>query len=113
MVGLQKITGPCFSYHLEKCKGACVGKEIPELFNARFIMAFSKTKLSSWPFSGPILVKEKRDDLGEAMLFDKWCYLGKYSEYVYEQSNDTTTLSDFDVYKILQRFFKDKNKIFH
>ena len=109
MVGLQKISGPCFSYHLEKCKGACVGAENPNIFNARFIMAFSKTKLSAWPFSGPILVKEKKDDIGEAMLFDKWCYLGKYSEYVYEESNDVTTLSDMDVYKILKRFINDKN----
>ena len=80
LLGLQKGSGPCFSYHLEKCKGACVGKEKPILFNARFIMAFAKTKMQSWPFNGPVIVKEKKEDVGEALVFDKWCYLGKYSE---------------------------------
>ncbi len=107
MLGLQKVSGPCFAYHLEKCRGACTGRENTTLFNARFTMAFSKTKLQSWPFSGPILVKEKRDDIGEAMVFDKWCYLGKYDEYESSQSNDIVALSDFDVYKILRGFLKD------
>ncbi len=109
LLGLQKTIKPCFSYRLGWCKGACSKKENAALYNARFIMAFAKTKLQSWPFKGPILIKEKKDDIGEAMLFDKWCYLGKYGEHVYEENNDTTTLSDFDVYKILQRFFKEKN----
>lgn len=111
MLGLQKVSGPCFAYHLEKCKGACIGKENPTLFNARFVMAFSKTKLRTWPFSGPILVKEKRDDTGAAMVFDKWCYLGKFDEYEASQANDLVALSDFDVYKILQSFLKDERNM--
>jgi DNA polymerase-3 subunit epsilon len=108
MLGLQKVSGPCFAYHLEKCKGACLGKENPILFNARFVMAFAKTKLRAWPFSGPILVKERRDDVGDAMVFDKWCYLGKFDEYEGSQANDLVALSDFDVYKILQGFLRDE-----
>lgn len=107
LLSLQKISGPCFNYHLEICKGACIGKEEVSLYNPRFIMAFSKTKLSSWPFNGPIVIKEKRDDVGEALIFDKWCYLGKYNEYIYEETKDMTTLSDFDVYKILRSFLND------
>lgn len=111
MLGLQKVSGPCFAYHLEKCKGACVGKENPILFNARFVMAFAKTKLRAWPFSGPILVKERRDDVGDAMVFDKWCYLGKFDEYEGSQANDLVALSDFDVYKILQGFLRDEKNL--
>ncbi len=111
LLGLQKGSGPCFSYHLEKCKGACVGKEKPILFNARFIMAFAKTKMQSWPFNGPVIVKEKKEDVGEALVFDKWCYLGKYSEYLYEEKDGTTPLSDFDIYKILQSFLKDPKNL--
>lgn len=111
MLGLQQGSGPCFSYHLEKCRGACVKKENPALFNSRFILAFAKTKLRSWPFNGPILVKESSEDLEEALVFDKWCYLGKYSEYMYEEKKGITALSDFDVYKILQGFLgNDKNR---
>jgi DNA polymerase-3 subunit epsilon len=111
MLGLQKVSGPCFAYHLEKCKGACLGKENPILFNARFVMAFAKTKLRAWPFSGPILVKERRDDVGDAMVFDKWCYLGKFDEYEGSQANDLVALSDFDVYKILQGFLRDEKNL--
>jgi DNA polymerase-3 subunit epsilon len=111
LLGLQKVAGPCFSYHLEKCKGACVGKENAMIFNARFIMAFSKTKMQSWPFNGPVVVKEKKEDFGEALVFDKWVYLGKYSEYAYEEKDGTTPLSDFDIYKILQSFLKDPKNL--
>ncbi|MDO8269997.1 MAG: exonuclease domain-containing protein [Candidatus Levybacteria bacterium] len=107
LLGIQKTIKPCFSYRLGWCKGACSKKENLQVFNARFILAFSKTKLRVWPFSGPIVIKEKKDDVGEALIFDKWCYLGKYSEYVYEDRRDNTTLSDLDVYKILQTFLKD------
>lgn len=106
LLGLQKTAGPCFSYHLEKCRGACVKKENSTLFNARFIIAFSSTQLASWPFAGPIMIKEE-SEIGEALIFDKWCYLGKYSEYEYDDFNTNTTLSDLDVYKILRTFLKD------
>lgn len=109
MLGLQSGSGPCFSYHLEVCRGACIKKERPEIFNARFIMAFAKTKLKAWPFNGPILVMEKNENLEEALIFDKWCYLGKYSEY--NSSQDTLAISDFDVYKILDRFLKDEGNL--
>lgn len=72
-------------------------------------MAFAKTKLKAWPFNGPILVMEKNENLEEALIFDKWCYLGKYSEY--NSSQDTLAISDFDVYKILDRFLKDEGNL--
>ncbi len=111
MVGLHKSAGPCFSYHLGYCKGACVGKENATLFNARFIMAFASTKLRAWPFSGPIVIVEKNEYMGEGLVFDKWCYLGKYSEFLYEESPDTIAISDFDVYKILNSFLKDEKNL--
>lgn len=114
-LGMQKLRGSCFAYQLGWCKGACKKKEKASLYNARFILAFSKTKLRSWPFNGPIVVKENNEDMGEAMVFDKWCYLGKLNEYEFEDLRDATTLSDFDVYKMLNSFLKeDKNikKIF-
>jgi len=110
LLGLQKISGPCFSYHLGICKGACSNKENYQLFNARFIIAFSKTKLRSWPFDGPIIVKEGTEELVDAMVFDKWCYLGKYSEFSYTDA-DTTLLSDYDSYKLLSSFLKNPKNL--
>jgi DNA polymerase-3 subunit epsilon len=111
LLGLQKTIKPCFSYRLGWCKGACAKKEKAVLYNSRFEIAFLSTKLRNWPFDGPIVVKEKRDDMGEAMVFDKWCYLGKFSEFEYQDNRDTTALSDFDVYKILQSFLKDEKNL--
>ena len=56
-------------------------------------------------------MKEKKEDFGEALVFDKWVYLGKYSEYAYEEKDGTTPLSDFDIYKILQSFLKDPKNL--
>ncbi len=108
LLGLQKTIKPCFSYRLGWCKGACAKKEKAALYNARFILAFGKTKLRAWPFNGPIVIKEKSEDVEEGLVFDKWCYLGKYSEFMYEDSRDSIAVSDFDVYKILNFFLKDK-----
>ncbi len=110
LLGLQKISGPCFSYHLEICKGACMQKENPQIFNARFIIAFSKTRLRTWPFDGPILIRENNEEMEEAMVFDKWCYLGKYSEFSYTDA-DTTLLSDYDSYKLLNSFLKNSKNL--
>jgi hypothetical protein len=57
------------------------------------------------------MIKESRGDIGEALIFDKWCYLGKYSEYAYEDSGDTIAVSDFDVYKILNSFLKNERNM--
>lgn len=111
LLGLQKISGPCFAYHLGICKGACANKENAQIFNARFIVAFSKTKLRTWPFNGPILIKEGDEELTEAMVFDKWCYLGKYSEFSFSDDTDTTLLSDYDSYKLLNSFLKNPRNL--
>lgn len=107
LLGLQRTISPCFSYRLGWCKGACAKKENAGLYNARFILAFSNTKLRAWPFGGPIVIVEKNDQREEGLIFDKWCYLGKYSEFIYEETPDAIAVSDFDVYKILNSFLKD------
>jgi len=111
LLGIHKSSGPCFSFHLGYCRGACIEKENISLFNARFIMAFSSTKLHTWPFNGPIVIMEKNEDIEEGLVFDKWCYLGKYSEFMYEESPDEIAISDFDVYKILNSFFKNTSNL--
>lgn len=108
LLGLRNSSGACFSHHLGWCKGACVKKENASLYNARFILAFSKTKLSAWPFNGPIIIKEK-NEIEDALVFDKWCYLGRYDEFMNSEKNTDMILTDFDIYKILRSFLNDKN----
>jgi len=35
LCGLQKSTGPCFSYQIQECKGACTGEEENTVYNKR------------------------------------------------------------------------------
>lgn len=111
LLGLQSTQGACFSHHLGRCKGACVNKEESSLYNMRFTLAFGKTKLSAWPFKGPIVVKEKNDETEEGLVFDKWCYLGKYEEVLNSEKRTDMVLTDFDVYKILRSFIRDSKNI--
>lgn len=99
MLGLEKGPGPCFGYRLGRCPGACLGKEKPEKFNARFALAFSKVKLHSWPYPGPIQIKEENpdDDTVEIHLIDKWCHLGS-------PDSPGPYKFDLDTYKILRRY---------
>lgn len=74
VLGLEKTSPgkPCFAYQLKRCAGACVGKEKPLAHAARLMMAMQKLKLASWPYSGPIGVREAND----LHVIDHWCYLG-------------------------------------
>ena len=40
--GLFKTDGACFDYQIHKCKGACIGKEAPEDYNQRVMMALDR-----------------------------------------------------------------------
>jgi DNA polymerase-3 subunit epsilon len=111
LLGFQTTVNPCFSFRLGWCRGACAKKENPTLYNARFTIAFSKTKLKAWPFNGPILIKERNEDMEDGLIFDKWCYLGKYSEYNGENPKDVVAVSDFDIYKILNSFLKEERNL--
>lgn len=111
LLGLHNSSGACFSYHLGWCKGACLKKEKPALYNAKFGMAFAKTKLRSWPFKGPIIIKEKYDEIEEGLVFNKWCYLGKYEEVMNSERRTDIVLTDFDIYKILKSFLNDTKNI--
>jgi hypothetical protein len=51
---------PCFSYHLGRCAGACVGEELPEKYNARVEEAFGERRILAWPYGGPLVIREKR-----------------------------------------------------
>ena len=55
----KKASGPCFSYQLKKCLGACCGKEQAKLYNLRVDMALTHINNQQWPWSTPIIVEEQ------------------------------------------------------
>lgn len=115
LLGLENGRGECFGVRLGKCKGACVGKEKTVLYNARFLIAFSKNKFHPWPFEGAIEIVEKNEEneIYERHLVNQWCYLGTRKDFGNRLINDNDDFSelsreikfDLDTYKILNRYF--------
>lgn len=115
LVGLDKSKNECFLYQLERCKGACTGKEIPVLYNVRYVTAFEKTRLKRWPFNAPILIEEseKGGDRQDIFVVDQWCIIGT-GTYANEECllEPAPMHFDFDIYKILaRRLLKKKLKM--
>ena len=98
LMGIEKTRSSCFEYKLGRCKGACIGLEKKESYNARFLIAFVENKqFRPWPFQGPIEIVEKNeeDEIYESFLINNWCPLD--------------TDFDLDTYKIISSFIKHKN----
>lgn len=115
LLGLEKAKASYFSYRLGLCKGACIGKENSLIYNARYIIAFSKNKIKPWPFNGPIILSEE-DPYGktkEEFWVDKWCLLGKRKsdEYASTDFSVSDYRFDMDTYKILFSMLSKNKKI--
>jgi DNA polymerase-3 subunit epsilon len=103
----------CFAHQIQRCRGACCGKETLAAHNVRLIAALQSLRLAQWPWRGAIGVREKRGDRSEVHLFDRWCFLGTTTSEaeVYEKLEVRgEPLFDLDIYKIMQKFLKTKKK---
>lgn len=115
LLGLEKTSTSCFAHRLDRCKGACVGKERPEMYNLKFETAFASMRIKTWPYAGPVLIEESEvETKKEYFLIDKWCYLG--SVHVDNEGNKKTDLVndlifDLDIYKILKQFLRNPNNM--
>ena len=115
LMGLEKTSTACFAYRLDRCHGACVGKEKAAIYNLKFETAFASLKIKTWPFSSPILIEESEfETRKEYFLVDRWCFLGSVT--VDTEGNQKTELTnvmtfDLDIYKILKQYLrKPENK---
>jgi len=98
--------GSCFAYQLQRCRGACIGKEPAVLHDTRVRLALAALRLKPWPYRGRVLVAE-RDWRGEEDLhvLSDWRYLGTVRERDAAEGLDADAASfDPDVYRILKRF---------
>ena len=114
-LGLEKTSGACFAHQLGWCRGACKGFEKPIAYNMRFTEAFSKRKIKSWPFAGPVVITESFENIENVLVVDKWCIVQNtelkakscdlgYSldEVAIAKQNDL--YFDYDAYRILLRY---------
>jgi DNA polymerase III subunit epsilon len=108
MLGLEKGGGSCSWTRLNRCNGACAGKEPPESYNLRFDQAFLERKVRTWPFKGPILLREqdRSPGEGEAFVIDNWCLVAafRYNEFGKRNLVEENLLFDYDVYKIIEEY---------
>lgn len=105
LLGLENSKGACFRSQLGLCKGACVGKEPPELYNRRVEYALERSKIEAWPFKGELSVPISKT---KALLIDQWVVKG----YVTLLEDGTTYLErlsngfDMDTYKIIRSYLR-------
>jgi hypothetical protein len=111
---LLKLEQPkryCFSYHLGRCDGACMGDGDPDEYNARLDNAFEARRIKAWPYGGPIIVEEKSpsNNSRESFLIDNWCLLGslKTNDNQQRLSAADQHRFDYDSYKILYVYLTD------
>ena len=113
-LGLEKgATGPCFSYQLKRCRGACVGNETGAAHDLRLMQQLLPKKLHSWPFAGRIGIREI-GLFGDADIhvFDRWCYVGSAADedQLWPLLDKREPLVfDPDCYRILSSFLRRKN----
>lgn len=116
-LGLEKPNSgkapPCFGYQLKKCHGVCIDKELHIQHDLRLMEALAKLKLLTWPYHGPIGIKETYGLREEIHLVDHWCFLGtarNEAEVTHLLEDSLQAVFDMDSYKILKQHL-NKNGI--
>jgi DNA polymerase III subunit epsilon len=101
LLGLEKTSQACFLYQLGKCRGACVGKERPEIYNLRVELASQRSKMEQWKYHGPMVVGTED---GTRVVIDKWVVLGFIDDQ--DEFQQVEKRFDLDTYRILVSFIK-------
>jgi DNA polymerase-3 subunit epsilon len=109
MLGLEESRGSCFAYQIGKCRGACVGLEPLPLHAARLKLALIPHRVKSWPFPGPIGIRERNpNDREQIHVIDNWRHLATLEEGDELPSRTKPQPFDVDVYRILLRYLNTK-----
>ncbi len=108
VMGLESGPGSCFALQLGRCRGACVGTESPALHDARLRLALASLRIRSWPFPGPIGIREPVPNGPGTLLHvvDRWQHLGTArddTEVAELVQAATRTAFDPDAYRIVAR----------
>jgi DNA polymerase-3 subunit epsilon len=74
LCGLYVSTGPCFHFEIRECRGACVGMELPDLYNMRVIQAISRIKFQHQNFL--VLDKGRHDEERSVVKVENGKYIG-------------------------------------
>ncbi len=111
---LENSTQACFSYQLKRCKGACIGEESSEDYNARVQEALKDYQEEIWPYSGAIAIKEhcSVNKITHFLVVYQWRFLGYITEeYQLKQWEHLATkaMNYHDTYKILFSYLNSQS----
>lgn len=111
LLRLEQPKRYCFSYHLGRCDGACMGEGDPGEYNRRVDHAFEDRRIKAWPYNGPVVVEEESPSgtARESFVIDNWCLTGATQ---YRVASDNHAQSephrfDYDSYKIIYAYLTD------
>lgn len=104
LLGLESVsTGrACFRTGLKRCAGACCGKETVDAHHGRFLAVLEKIRITCWPWSGAVALKESSHDFTQYHIIDSWFYLGSVTDLAQASARTHSPKGfDKDGYKIL------------
>ncbi len=106
--GRGAAAGACFRHQIQRCAGACAGKEDLRAHQLRAAAALVRLKTAAWPWPGPVgVVEEDRErEAVEIHVIDHWCLLGtarSEGEVAELLEGGARPQFDLDHYKILAR----------
>jgi len=111
IMGLEKGSGPCFSYQIKRCEGACAGQETAEQYNQRLLSVFEGRRLEEWPYKSPIIIEEQSDNyVISSIVVDQWCVIASVTQdpECQPQISFQDKMFDIDTYKILRSYLAAK-----
>jgi DNA polymerase-3 subunit epsilon len=114
LLGIEKNKRGCFFFQIGICKGACLEKESALTYNTRLGQAFAHKRVRSWPFSGPVVIKEqKNQEVGTLFVVNDWRLISSidYDEVGKREFLPANYKFDYDAYKILVRHMAIKKGI--
>ena len=115
-LGLESGKGRCFAHQIGHCKGVCCGEEAPERHHLRLQMALSAEKLRTWPFAGPVGLREHNplNGLSDIHVFDQWRHLAtvhsdaELAEVL--QDSQRSLAFDLDTYRLALKYLMQTGK---
>jgi len=104
LLGLEQVKSSrgCFRASLQRCGGACCGRESVEAHDERLRQALGRIRVMAWPHPAAIAIKERGADMTQWHVVHKWHYLGSAPSLTQARRlNRVSPGFDGDSYRIL------------
>lgn len=78
LLGLERVPEgrACFRAAIDRCAGACAGRETPAEHQARLEAALRERQVLAWPYAGAVGIVEQGADMTQVHVVRDWHYLG-------------------------------------